>query len=74
MVKVKWFMKTILKGLATEVITTPAPQTTMTSNISEPQKYDADVNRSVPKDTVSVLSTTPYTQTGKENKNRKKKT
>jgi hypothetical protein len=63
----------IFKGISTDVVATPAPQTTETSNISEPQKYDVDVNRSVPKVTVYVLSTTPNTQTGKENNNNNKK-
>jgi hypothetical protein len=62
-------MKTFFEGFSTDVVATPAPQTMVTFNISEPQTYNVDVNRSVPKDTVYVLSTTPNTQTGKETKN-----
>ncbi|XP_056016763.1 uncharacterized protein LOC125674634 [Ostrea edulis] len=49
-----------LEGIIMEVVTTPAPKSRMTHNISVSLRDDADVNRGFPsRDTSFVLSTTP---------------
>ncbi|XP_056016236.1 cell death abnormality protein 1-like [Ostrea edulis] len=49
-----------LEGIIMEVVTTPAPKSRMTHDISVSLSHDADVNRSFPsRDTSSVLTTTP---------------
>ena len=63
------YVKTILEGDATDVLSTSATRNRMTYDITSPTKYDVDVNRSfLPRDTSFVHSTSPYKQRDKENK------